>query len=195
VTESPVGGEILFLEVALMPGKGRLTLTGQLGDVMQESAKAAFTWVKAHWHLLGIDPKLALKTDVHIHVPEGATPKDGPSAGVAMTTALVSAFTRIPVKKDVGMTGEVTLRGRVTEIGGLKEKVIAGHRAGLKTIIAPRDNEKDMEEVPDHVKKDIHFVFADEVEDALQVALVSWPPKGSVKHEERIPTSVFGSAN
>ncbi len=189
-----VGGEILFIEVALMPGTGKLTLTGQLGGVMKESAKAALTWVKAHWDLLGIDPTLAQKTDVHIHVPEGATPKDGPSAGVAMTTALTSAFTRIAIKRDVGMTGEVTLRGRVTEIGGVKEKVIAGHRAGLKTIILPSENEKDMEEVPENVKKDIKFVFAEEVEDALSVALVSWPPKGSVKHSERIPTSVFTSA-
>jgi len=169
------GGEILFIEVALMPGKGRLTLTGQLGDVMKESAKAAFTWSKAHWQILGLREDFASKIDVHIHVPEGAVPKDGPSAGVAMATALVSALTGIPTKRDVGMTGEVTLRGRAMEIGGVKEKVIAGHRAGLKTIILPKDNKKDMEDVPDEVKKEIKFVFASRLDEVLSVALTKWP--------------------
>lgn len=169
------GGEILFIEVSLMPGKGKLTLTGQLGDVMKESAKAAFTWTKSHWRELGLREDFGKKVDVHIHVPEGATPKDGPSAGVAMGTTLVSALTRVPVKRDVGMTGEITLRGRVLEIGGVKEKVIAGHSAGLKTIILPEENRKDMEEVPENVKKDIKFIFADTLEDVLKVALVKWP--------------------
>jgi ATP-dependent Lon protease len=174
---TPFGGEILFLEVALMPGKGKLTLTGQLGDVMRESAKAAFTWTRSHYDELGLKPNFAENIDVHIHVPEGAVPKDGPSAGVAITTALVSALTGIPVKRDVGMTGEVTLRGRVLEIGGLKEKSIAGHRAGLKIIVAPKDNKKDLEEIPAQVKKDIKFIFAEEVSDVLKIALTAWPKK------------------
>lgn len=173
---TPFGGEILFIEVSLMPGKSRLTLTGQLGDVMRESAKAAFTWTRSHYNELGLKANFAENIDVHIHVPEGAVPKDGPSAGVAITTALVSALTGIPVKRDVGMTGEVTLRGRVLEIGGLKEKSIAGHRAGLKTIIVPKDNRKDLDDIPVQVKKDINFVFAEEVEDVLKVALKKWTP-------------------
>jgi ATP-dependent Lon protease len=173
---TPFGGEILFIEVSLMPGKSKLTLTGQLGDVMRESAKAAFTWTRSHFNELGLKANFAENIDVHIHVPEGAVPKDGPSAGVAITVALVSALTGIPVKRDVGMTGEVTLRGRVLEIGGLKEKSIAGHRAGLKTIIVPKDNKKDIDDIPAQVKKDIKFVFAEEVEDVLKVALKKWQP-------------------
>lgn len=172
---TPAGGEILFIEVALMPGKGRLTLTGQLGDVMKESAKAAFTWTKAHWNLLGLKKNFGQNMDVHIHVPEGAVPKDGPSAGIAITTALTSALTGIPVKREVGMTGEITLRGRVLEIGGVKEKVIAGHRAGLKTIILPKDNEKDMEDVPKEVKSDIKFIFVKDYEEVLGLALKNRP--------------------
>lgn len=169
------GGEILFVEVSLMPGKGNLTLTGQLGDVMKESAKAAFTWTRSHYKELGLKPDFAGKLDVHIHVPEGAVPKDGPSAGTAITTALVSALTKTPVKRYVGMTGEITLRGRVLEIGGVKEKIIAGHRAGLKTIILPKDNQKDMEDVPANVKRDIKFIFADNLDLVLSQALKSKP--------------------
>lgn len=169
------GGEILFIEVALMPGKGRLTLTGQLGDVMKESATAAFTWAKSHWYELGLRENFSSRIDVHIHVPEGAQPKDGPSAGIAITTALVSALTGVEVKREVGMTGEVTLRGRVLEIGGVKDKVIAGHRAGLKTIILPKGNKKDMEDVPEPVKNDIEFIFAETLSDVLPVALKKWP--------------------
>jgi ATP-dependent Lon protease len=171
------GGEILFIEVSLMPGKGKLTLTGQLGDVMKESAMAAFTWAKSHWQDLGLKENFAQKLDVHIHVPEGAVPKDGPSAGIAITSALVSALTKTPVKREVGMTGEITLRGRVLEIGGVKEKVIAGHRAGLKTIILPKDNEKDMEDVPPKVKKDIKFIFVERYEEVLPIAMKKWDPK------------------
>jgi ATP-dependent Lon protease len=174
---TPFGGEILFIEVSLMPGKGRLILTGQLGDVMKESARAAFTWTRSHYYELGLKSDFAEKIDVHIHVPEGAVQKDGPSAGVAITTALVSALTGIPVKRHVGMTGEVTLRGRVLEIGGLKEKSIAGHRAGLTTIVCPKDNRKDLEDIPSAVKKDIKFVFAEKVDDVLKIALVAWPGK------------------
>ena len=170
-----VGGEILFIEVSLMPGRGRLTLTGQLGDVMKESAQAAFTWARSNYKLLGLKSDFSSKLDIHIHVPDGAVPKDGPSAGTSITTALVSALTKIPTRRDTGMTGEITLRGKVTEIGGLKEKTIAGHRAGLKTIICPMDNKKDMEDIPDKVKKDIKFVFAEKIEDVLSTALTKWP--------------------
>jgi ATP-dependent Lon protease len=178
---TPAGGEILFIEVSLMPGKGHLTLTGQLGDVMKESARAAFTWTRSHWKELGLKKDFSQNMDVHIHVPEGAVPKDGPSAGIAITTALVSAITNIPVKREVGMTGEITLRGRVLEIGGVKEKVIAGHRAGLKTIILPKDNEKDMEDVPKEVKEDIKFHFAENYSDVLKIALKSLPKTSKKK--------------
>src|SRR5258706_581729 len=174
---TPFGGEILFIEVSLMPGKGKLLLTGQLGSVMKESAKAAFTWTRSHYHELGLKRDFADNIDVHIHVPEGAVPKDGPSAGVAITTALVSALTGIPVRREVGMTGEVTLRGHSLEIGGLKEKSIAGHRAGLTTIIAPKDNKKDLDDIPAEVKKDVKFIFVEEVEEALKIALTQWPIK------------------
>ena len=170
-----VGGEILFIEVSLMPGRGRLTLTGQLGDVMKESAQAAFTWARSNYKLLGLKEDFSSRLDVHIHVPEGAVPKDGPSAGTSITTALVSALTKIPTRRDTGMTGEISLRGHVMEIGGVKEKTIAGHRAGLKTIIVPKDNQKDMVDVPEKVKKDIKFVFAEKLEDVLKVALTKWP--------------------
>lgn len=166
-----VGGDILFIEVALMPGKGKLTLTGQLGEVMQESAKAAFTWARAHWEELGLKSDFASRLDVHIHVPEGAVPKDGPSAGIALATALASALTKRQVSRKVGMTGEITLRGRVLEIGGIKEKVIAGHRAGLKTIILPKENQKDLEDVPSKVKRDIKFVFVETLDQVFKVAL------------------------
>lgn len=168
-----VGGDTLFIEVALTPGKGVVKLTGKLGDVMKESAQAALTYVKANAKALGISDSKLAKTDVHIHVPEGAVPKDGPSAGITMTTAIVSAFTNRPVKREVAMTGEVTLRGRVLRIGGLKEKSIAAHRAGSKMIIIPQDNERDMEEIPDVVKNDVIFKPVSKVEDVLSLALTA----------------------
>ena len=171
------GGEIMFIEVALMPGKGNLLLTGKLGKVMQESGKAAFSYVRSRWQALGLKQDFYKDLDVHIHVPEGAVPKDGPSAGVAIAAALVSALTKIPVKREVGMTGEITLRGRVLEIGGIKEKVIAAHRAGLKTIVMPKNNKKDLEEIPTEVRKDIKFIFADHMDDVLKVALKNNPKK------------------
>ncbi len=189
------GGEILFIEVALMPGKGKLTLTGQLGEVMQESAKAAFTWAKSHYQALGLKNNFAQGIDVHIHVPEGAVPKDGPSAGTAIATGLVSALTGIPVKRDVGMTGEITLRGRVLEIGGVKEKIIAAHRAGLKTIVLPKDNKKDLEDVPAKVKEDIKFIFADGLEGVLLVAMKLWPPKTITKFRKITPIPTLLAAN
>lgn len=185
---TPAGGEIMFVEVALMPGKGKLTLTGQLGSVMKESARAAFTWSKAHWEDLGLKEGFAQGIDVHIHVPEGAVPKDGPSAGIAMSTALISALTGVHVRRDVAMTGEVTLRGRVLEIGGVKEKVIAAHRAGLKTIILPKNNKKDLEDIPKSTKKDIKFVFAHTLEEVLKVAMKKWPPVKQVKRAYPRPT-------
>lgn len=166
-----VGGEILFIEVALTLGKGQAKLTGKLGDVMKESAQAALTYVKANAEALGIDPERMNKTDVHIHIPEGAVPKDGPSAGITMTTAIISAFTDIPVHKEVAMTGEVTLRGRVLRIGGLKEKSIAAHRAGSKTIIIPKENERDLVEISDIIKKDVTFIPVENVSEVLGIAL------------------------
>ncbi|MCL5970038.1 MAG: AAA family ATPase, partial [Patescibacteria group bacterium] len=165
------GGDILFIEVALMPGKGQLILTGQLGDVMKESCQAALSYIRARASTLGLSDKFFQKLDVHVHVPEGAVPKDGPSAGIAITTAIISALTKIPVNRKVGMTGEVTLRGRVLEIGGLKEKVIAAHRAGLKTVIIPKENKKDLEDVPKEVIKDLKFIPVSHMDDVLDVAL------------------------
>ncbi len=165
------GGDILFIEVAIVPGKGRLTLTGQLGSVMKESGKAAVSYVRSRWKQLGLKRDFYESIDVHIHVPEGAVPKDGPSAGDTITTALVSALTNIPTKKEVGMTGEVTLRGRVLEIGGVKEKVIAGHRAGLREIIMPKGNKKDLTKVPDEVRRDIKFHFVEHMDEVLKIAL------------------------
>lgn len=166
------GGDILFIEVAAMPGKGDLTLTGHLGEVMKESCQAALSYIRARHHIFQLEKNFFQKIDVHVHVPEGAVPKDGPSAGIAITTAMVSALTKIPVKKAVGMTGEITLRGRVLEIGGVKEKVIAAHRAGIKTIILPKDNKKDLEDIPPYVLKDLNFVFVSHMDEVLKVALV-----------------------
>jgi ATP-dependent Lon protease len=166
------GGEILFIEVALMPGKGNLTLTGQLGDVMKESCKAALSYVRSNWKELGIKEKdFAQKNDFHIHVPEGAVPKDGPSAGVAIATALVSALTGKAVRRNVGMTGEITLRGKVLEIGGIKEKVLAAHRAELEKVILPRKNKKNLRDVPKEVKEELEFAYADELSDVLSEAI------------------------
>jgi len=170
-----VGGETLAVECAVMPGTGQLSLTGQLGDVMKESAKAAFSWVRAHAQKLGLKDDFHKTADIHIHVPEGAVPKDGPSAGVTMTTALISALTGTPVKQDVAMTGEVTLRGRVLPIGGLKEKTLAAYRAGIRTLLIPKDNVKDLEEVPPHVLSRFHIVAAETVDDILKTALTRMP--------------------
>ncbi len=165
------GGDILFIEVALMPGRGNLILTGHLGEVMKESGQAALSYVRSRWKLLGLPEKFYQKLDIHVHVPEGAVPKDGPSAGAAITTALVSALTKIPVKRIVAMTGEVTLRGRVLEIGGVKEKVIAAHRAGIKTLILPKNNKKDLEDIPQTVLKDLKFHFVEHMDEVLKIAL------------------------
>ena len=165
------GGDILFVESSKMKGKGLLTLTGQLGDVMKESAAAAFTYVKSHTDILGLKENFAEKMDIHVHCPAGAIPKDGPSAGVGMFTSLVSLLTNKPVKSKLSMTGEITLRGNVLAIGGVKEKVTAAHRAGIKTIILPFANKRDLEEIPEHIKKDLSFHFAKEVMDVIDVAI------------------------
>ncbi|MBP7832665.1 MAG: endopeptidase La [Candidatus Levybacteria bacterium] len=186
-----VGGDILFIEVALMPGKGGLMLTGQLGDVMKESMQAAMSYVRSRADKLGLRENFFQKLDVHIHVPEGGIPKDGPSAGGAITTALVSALTKIPVNHLVGMTGEVTLRGRILEIGGVKEKVIAAHRSGLRKILLPKENRKDLEDVPAEVMKDLRFVFVSHMDEVLKEALTAPIPgfievKGEHKSKHNI---------
>ncbi len=172
-----VGGELLEVECAIMPGKGSLQLTGQLGDVMKESAEAAFTWVRAHSVELGLKDDFYKDKDIHIHVPEGAVPKDGPSAGVTMVTALTSVLTGIPVRQDVAMTGEITLRGRVLPIGGLKEKTLAAYRAGIRTLLIPKENVKDLEEIPPHVLSQFRVVAAEKIDDVLTTALVTMPGK------------------
>jgi len=166
------GGDTLQIEVALAPGKGKLVLTGKLGDVMKESAQAAFSYVRSSAEKFDIDPTFHEKYDIHIHVPEGAVPKDGPSAGVTITTALVSALTGKPIRREVGMTGEVTLRGRVLAIGGLKEKTLSAHRAGLTTIIIPKDNERDLDDIPESVRKELTFIPVTHVDEVLENAIV-----------------------
>ena len=166
-----VGGEILVTEATLMPGRGHLTLTGKLGDVMQESAQAAMSWVRSKAEEIGIPKDFNKKTDVHIHVPEGAIPKDGPSAGITLATALVSALTRVPTRKDLAMTGEITLRGKVLPIGGVKEKVLGAHRAGIKSIVLPKDNEKDLADIPKNVLDSMNLYLVSTMDEVLKIAL------------------------
>ena len=170
-----VGGEILTIESVLLPGKGNVKQTGKLGDVMQESVQAAYSYIRSRAVQFGIKPPFFDKRDIHIHVPEGATPKDGPSAGIAMATSIVSAITGIPIRRDIAMTGEITLRGRVLPIGGLKEKLLAALRAGIKTVIIPQDNEKDLIEIPDNVKKGLVIIPVSHVDDVIERALVRKP--------------------
>ena len=166
------GGDILQIEVTYYKGSGKLMLTGKLGDVMKESAQAAFSYVKANHESYNIDPNLFKEMDIHVHVPEGAIPKDGPSAGVTIATAIVSALSKRKVDHNVGMTGEITLRGRVLPVGGIKEKSIAAHRAGLKKVILPKENERDIEDVPETVRNEVEFIFVDNVEEVFQIALL-----------------------
>jgi ATP-dependent Lon protease len=161
----------LFVEATLVPGRGNLILTGQLGEVMQESARAALTYARSRASALGVDEKFYAKNDVHIHVPAGAIPKDGPSAGVTMAVALISALMKKPLPKEIGMTGEITLRGKILPVGGIKEKVLAAHRAGVKKVILPADNEKDLGEVPQHVRKGLNFTFVKHMDEVLHEVL------------------------
>jgi ATP-dependent Lon protease len=170
---TPAGGDVLFVEATAFPGKARLTITGQLGDVMRESAQAALSYVRGHYAELapGLGEDWFAEHDIHIHVPAGAIPKDGPSAGVTMTTALVSLISARPVRDDVAMTGEITLTGQVLPIGGLKEKALAAQRSGIRVVIAPALNESDADEIPDHLRRDLDFVFVEEIGQVLDVAL------------------------
>jgi ATP-dependent Lon protease len=172
-----VGGEILMTEVTIMPGRGKLIITGKLGEVMQESAQAAMSYVRSRAEILGLEPNFYAKVDIHIHVPEGAMPKDGPSAGITMATSLVSSLMRIPVRRDIAMTGEITLRGRVLPIGGLKEKVLAAHRAEVKRVLIPRENEKDIPELPKSILSEIEIVPVDHMDEVLKHALVLDDPE------------------
>jgi ATP-dependent Lon protease len=170
-----VGGELLTIEAAVVPGKGKLQHTGQLGEVMQESIQAAMTVVRSRAQVLGLEPEFYQKQDVHLHIPEGATPKDGPSAGIGMCTALVSALTKIPVRSDVAMTGEITLRGEVLPIGGLKEKLLAAHRGGIKGVLIPKENVKDLQEIPEEVKNAIEITPVQWFDEVLERALERKP--------------------
>ncbi|MHB8577529.1 MAG: endopeptidase La, partial [Dehalococcoidia bacterium] len=180
---SGAGGDVLFIEASAYPGKGSLTLTGKLGDVMQESARAALTYARSRAAALGIAEDFFEKHDLHIHVPAGGTPKDGPSAGVTMATAIVSVATRRPVHKEVAMTGEITLRGRVMPVGAIKQKVLAAHRAGCKTICLPKENEPDITDIPEDVRNALTLIFAEHVDEVLKIALHEHP------REERQPSA------
>jgi ATP-dependent Lon protease len=184
---TPVGGDTLSIEVNLMEGNGKLELTGHLGEVMKESARAAMSFIRSRADLLMIEKEFYNKFDIHIHVPEGAIPKDGPSAGITLATAMVSALTGVPVKRNVAMTGEITLRGRVLPIGGLKEKVLAAHRAGIDTIIVPVDNRKDIDDIPENVRKKLKFVYASNMDIVLSTALVRQKIKASARDTEEEP--------
>lgn len=170
-----IGGEVLSVETIVMPGKGKLTLTGQLGDVMQESGKAALTYARSRAAKFKIDNKFFENCDIHVHIPDGAIPKDGPSAGITMATSLISSLTEIPIRKDVAMTGEITLRGRVLPVGGLKEKILAAYQSGIKTIIIPQDNVKNLEDLPNEIKKGLKFIMVNNIDEVLKIALTRSP--------------------
>jgi ATP-dependent Lon protease len=185
-----VGGDLLTIEAAITPGKGTITRTGSLGDVMKESVEAARTVVRSRARRLGIKDEVFEKKDIHIHVPDGATPKDGPSAGAAMATAFVSALTGIPVRGDVAMTGEITLRGEITEIGGLKEKLLAALRGGIKTVLIPEQNAKDLQEIPENVKNGLEIVPVRWFDQVLELALISAPVP---LVDEEVPTATIAA--
>ena len=187
-----VGGELLNIESAVVPGKGRQTRTGSLGDVMQESIQAALTFVRSRSEVLGIERDFHEKFDLHVHVPEGATPKDGPSAGIGMCTAVVSAFTGIPVRADVAMTGEITLRGQVLPIGGLKEKLLAAHRGGIKTVVIPHENERDLKEIPDNIKGELEIRAVKWMDEVLEIALQRMPEPLVAERAEKVTASEEG---
>jgi ATP-dependent Lon protease len=186
-----VGGELLTIEGVMMPGKGKMTVTGNLRDVMKESISAAASYVRSRAVAFGIEPPMFDKRDIHVHVPEGATPKDGPSAGVAMVTAIISVMTGIAVRKDVAMTGEITLRGRVLPIGGLKEKLLAAHRGGIKTVMIPEENAKDLTEISDNIKGGLEIIPVSRMDEVLKHALVRVPePIQWDEHAKPVTTSV-----
>jgi ATP-dependent Lon protease len=191
---TPAGGEILFIEATGMPGKGQLTLTGLLGESMRESAQAAMSYLRSHCKELGLEPDQFKKTDVHIHVPAGAVPKDGPSAGVAISAALVSLFRGTPVRTDLAMTGEVTLTGRVLPVGGVREKVLAARRAGVSTVLLPRHNEKDLIELPAEVKADLTFVPIDTLDEAVTHLFVRPETRSATKPKPTASTRPRGAA-
>jgi len=176
---TPVGGDILFIEATLIPGSGKLILTGQLGDVMKESAQAALSLLKSQAESIGVDSTRFEKMDVHVHIPAGAIPKDGPSAGVALYTALVSLMTGRTVRNDVAMTGEISLRGLVLPVGGIKEKTVAAHRAGIRTVMLPARNKRDLDDIPESVRKELTFVWLERVEDAILHAIDGPVPKAA----------------
>lgn len=188
-----LGGELLNTEVAVVPGKGKLTITGRLGEVMQESAQAAMSYVRSRADDLGLTKDFYQSIDVHIHVPEGATPKDGPSAGITLATSLVSALTRIPVRSDLAMTGEVTLRGNVLPIGGLKEKVLAAHRGGIKHVLIPAENEKDISEIPESIRKEVTIELVEHADEVLRKALVLEDPESFLKKQPPVPAAIPGA--
>ncbi len=188
-----LGGELLGVEVTIVPGRGKLTITGQLGEVMQESAHAALSYVRSRSEQLGLAPDFYQKIDIHIHIPEGAIPKDGPSAGITLATALVSALCRVRVKNDLAMTGEITLRGRVLPIGGLKEKVLAAHRGGIKSVLLPKENEKDIEEIPAQILKGITLIKVAHMDDVLKQALVLDDPESFLKPQKSEHAPLFSS--
>jgi ATP-dependent Lon protease len=195
---TPTGGEIIFVEAALTPGKGELKLTGQLGEVMRESAAAAFSYLKARAQEVGIEPDKFEKYDIHIHVPAGAQPKEGPSAGITVLIAMASILTGRPVREDVAMTGEITLRGRVLPIGGIKEKVLGAHRAGLRRVLLPRRNEADLDDIPADLRKQMQFVMVEAIDEVLREALVPRRPavvaNGSRDGNGSRPTAVARAA-
>jgi ATP-dependent Lon protease len=183
------GGDVLFVEATAMKGKGQLTLTGSLGEVMKESAQAALSWTRAHSRALGLKEELFGVHDVHVHVPEGAIPKDGPSAGITIATAMISIFTNRLVKRSLAMTGEITLRGNVLPIGGIKEKILAARRAGLTTVVCPKLNQQELEEVPAHVKRGLAFHLVEDVDEVLRLALI--PPLEARPVGTKAPPKAF----
>jgi ATP-dependent Lon protease len=181
-----MGGSILQTEVQVLDGKGKMTATGQLGDVMQESAQAALTYIRSRAHHLGLPRDFYRNVDIHVHVPEGAIPKDGPSAGITLATALASALTKIEVRRDIAMTGEITLRGKVLPIGGLKEKLLAAHRAGIREAILPADNKRDLADLPDLIKNEMKLNWVEQMDEVLEIALVTRPKKLTVETPEAL---------
>jgi ATP-dependent Lon protease len=186
-----VGGELLQTEVSVTLGRGKLQVTGRLGEVMQESANAALSYIRSRAKQLGLTSDFYSKVDIHIHVPEGATPKDGPSAGITIATTIASALTRIPVRSSVAMTGEITLRGRVLPIGGLKEKMIAAHRGGIETLLIPKENEKDLAEIPANIKRDLTIIPVEHMDEVLVEALALDDPSGFLRDGDHELSGIF----